>query len=458
MLALAGGYYTGRFVRGVSLTRAEGSSPSVVEEDAKVAGDSSPASPLLALDPDSPLPTTVEALNQETLRAIEWLIQLFPDNPDALEMKARVQVWLGNSSQAEETWRQCLKLNPKYVHAYVGMASTAAKRAEHEKSLDLAKHALTLDSQNFQARAILADALLQLGRAPEVPGVLEEYLSKDSRSRGHYLLGQAYAQMGNYEKARDNYEAAIRIFPGYREVYNGLAMAYERLGEAAKAKKTMDNFRQQNWTPEQDPARIRESQSTDLAVVMRDAAIVYTDSGRILYVGDKVSEAEQFWLRAAALDSQNVPCRQSLAWFCRNADRQGENIVWLKQLADLEPGNASYWTEVGRIYDELLLLPAAEDSFRKACQAAPESDTGYAALADLLLRFQQNLPETVELARKAVQCRPSAPNYAILSAACRANQDLAGAQTAIDQALELAPRNPAYQAVRDAIAADRKQK
>ncbi|MHB8974910.1 MAG: tetratricopeptide repeat protein [Pirellulaceae bacterium] len=457
MLALAGGYYAGRLVRGVYLTRAADSSSSAVEEDAPMAGDSVPVPPLLTVDPDAPLPTTVEALYAETLRAIEWLPQLFPNNPDALEMKARVQEWLGNSVQAEATWQQCLKLNPKYIHAYVGMASTAAKRAEHEKSLELAQHALTLDAQNFQARAIVADALLQLGRASEVPGVLEEYLSKDARSRGHYLLGQAYAQMGNNEKARDNYEAAIRIFSGYREAYNGLAMAYERLGEADKAKQTMDKFRQQSWTQGPDSAQNRESASADLAVLIRDAAIFYTDAGRILYVGEKANEAEQFWLRAAALDSANVPCRQSLAWFCRNAGRQGENIVWLKQLADLEPKNASYWTEVGRIYDELLLLPAAEESFRKACQAAPESDAGYAALAELLLRFEQNLPETVELARKAVQYRPAASNYAILSAACRANQDLAGAQTAIDQALELAPRNPAYQAVRDAIAADRKQ-
>ena len=93
MLALAGGYYAGRFARGVYLTRAAGSSPAAVEEDApdrrrRVC----PAPPLLTVDPDAPLPTTVEALNQETLRAVEGLTQLFPDNPDALEMKARVQV------------------------------------------------------------------------------------------------------------------------------------------------------------------------------------------------------------------------------------------------------------------------------------------------------------------------------------------------------------------------------
>ena len=256
--------------------------------------------------------------------------------------------------------------------------------------------------------------------------MLEEYLGHDPRSRGHYLLGQAYAQMGNHEKARDNYAAAIRIYPEYREAYNGLALALEQLGEKDKAKQAMDTFRQPNWTQGSNSAQVRESESTDLEDHIRDAAILYTDAGRILYVGEKVRDAEQFWLRAAALDGKNVPCRQSLAWFCRNAGRQGENIIWLKQLADLEPANASYWLEIGRIYEDLLLLPAAEESFRKACQVAPDSDTSHAALADLLLRFEQNLSETVELARKAIQLRPSAPNYAMLAAACRANQDLAG--------------------------------
>jgi tetratricopeptide (TPR) repeat protein len=399
----------------------------------------------------------VEELNQETLGAIEGLVGIFAGNPDALEMKARAQVWLGKSAQAEETWRQCLKLNPKYVHAYIGMASTAASRSEHERSLELGQHALTLDPSNFQARVVLADSLLQLGRPQDVPGVLEEHLSKDPRSRGHYLLGQAYAQLGNHVKARDNFEAAIRLYPDYTEAYNGLAVAYEKLGEVEKAKQTMAVFRQHGWTREKDPARVRGSVSTDLDAISREAAVLYTDAGRVLYVGKRVKDAEQFWLRAAALDSKNVPCRQSLAWLCRNARRRGENIAWLKQLAELEPANPSYWTEIGRVYMDLMLLPAAEEAFRQACQVAPESDAGFAALADLLLRTEQKLAETLALARKAVQCRPSAQNYALLAAACRANQDPAGARNAIDQALELAPRNEAYLAEREAIEADRKE-
>ncbi len=188
----------------------------------------------------------------------------------------------------------------------------------------------------------------------------------------------------------------------------------------------------------------------------RDAAVLYTDAGRVCYVGKKEADAELLWLRAAALDPQNKDSRQSLAWLYRNTRRQGETIAWLKQLADLEPDKPSYWIEIGRIYEDLLILPAAEKAFRQACEVAPQSDVGYAAVADLLLRYKQNLAETKELAGKAVELRPSAANYAILAGACRCNDDLAGARTAIEEAIKLAPKNATYRAIRDGIVADQK--
>ena len=316
---------------------------------------------------------------------MEELTTAFPESADAWEVRARAELWRGNSAQAVEMWDQCLKLDSKYVYAYVGKASVAAERAEHERAAELAEQALQLDPRNFQARAVLADALLQLGRAADVPAVLEEFLKTDPRSQGHYLLGQAYGQTEQHEKARDNYEAAIRIYPDYVEAYNGLARAYERLGEADKAKQAMDTFRRLG-SPEKSAARIRGATVSDLELLYRGAAVLYTDAGRLFYARGSVPEAEVLWLRAAALDAGNVPCRQSLAWLTRNASRPGETIAWLKQLAALEPKNPSYWLEAGRMYEKLSLLPAAEESYRQACAAAPESDLGHAAVAELLVR------------------------------------------------------------------------
>jgi hypothetical protein len=73
----------------------------------------------------------------------------------------------------------------------------------------------------------------------------------------------------------------------------------------------------------------------------------------VCFVRGKEGQAEALWLRAAALDPQHVDCRQSLAFLCRRADRLGEAIGWLGELAHLEPGNPSYHVEIGNLCEDL---------------------------------------------------------------------------------------------------------
>jgi tetratricopeptide (TPR) repeat protein len=449
VIALAAGYYGGRFARGRFGNAAADVRTTVAKSD-KEADKNSPPAPVLKLDPDAPVPDKAEPLTREVKAVVDCLVATFPESPDALEVQARSEVWLGNSSKAFDVWKKCVKLDPRYVYAYVGLASVAAERAEHDQAVEYAKQALEVEPNNFQARVTLTQSLLQLGRAAEVPPVLEPFLKSDPRSQGFYLLGQAYSQLEQYEKAKDSYEAAIRIFPDYVEAYNGLAVAYEHLGQPDKAKPAMEKFQKLN-APEKSAARIRGSTVSDLKLMQEGAAALYADAGSLFFTSGRKADAETVWVRAAALDSHNVLCRQSLAWLMRNAARYGENIAWLNQLAAIDPTNPSYLIEVGRTYEKLKLLPAAEESFRKACKAAPANDAGYVALAGLLLRYGQNLAETATLARKAIEIRPSAANYALLASACRANGDLPAARTALEQAIKLAPQDPSYKAALDAI-------
>lgn len=451
VLALSVGYYGGQFIRSRWIAVPVTEVTAVDEQEVpSEAADRPEPTPLLDIDPDSPVPATAKALIEETRSNIEKLVAGFPNNPDMLEMKARTQVWLGKSNEAWETWQRCLQIDPNYVHAYVGMASAAAERSEHERAAELAQKAIDLAPQNFPARDILAEALLQLGRAKEVPAIFEEFLKQDPRSRGFHLLGQAYAQMKEYDKARENYESAIRLYPEYGEAYNGLAVAYARLGDSAKAKEAREKF-QEVSSPEKRAEGIRGVKVSDLTVMLREASVLYTDAGRVCYVNQHQRDAETLWLRAAVLDPENPDCRQSMAWLCRNANRPGENIDWLEQLADLDPENTTYWMEIGRIYDDLMILPAAEASFRKVIEIAPESDIGYAAVADLLLRYDKNLDEAKQFAEKAVDIQPNAANYAVLAVACRSTDDLPACRLAIDQAIVLAPRNPVYRVIRDSL-------
>jgi cytochrome c-type biogenesis protein CcmH/NrfG len=109
---------------------------------------------------------------------------------------------------------------------------------------------------------------------------------------------------------------------------------------------------------------------------------------------------------------------------------------------------------MGALFEELSAMAAAEKAFRKACEVAPEEPAGYAALADLLVRYERNPPEAVTLARFAVDQSPTPQNWALLSAAYLNNGENAAALAAIQEALRLAPQSASYRAVFDSIKRD----
>ncbi len=406
----------------------------------------------LAAEPDSPLPGTPQGVIDELRPVVEHLVSSFPEHLDALEMRARFFDWLGESDRAVEVWNACLQRDPDYVHALVGLASVAARQAEYGRAIELGRRAVQAAPAAFLARAVLAEALIHDGRPAEAVPLLEEFLKSDPRSQGFYLLGQAYYQLGQFEKAARSYEAAIARYPKYAEAYHGLSQAYTRLGQAEKARAALEKFR--GFTaPHEAARRIRGMIASDLQTVLREAAILLTDIGRIYLVQKKPAEAERLWRRAAAYDPGNLACRQSLAFLCRQGGRRREAIAWLEKAAALDAASASYWVEIGNLWTELWDHAAAEKAFRKAIAVAPESGLGQAALASALLQTGRNLSEALVEARAAVKYAPTGPHYAVLAAACRRNGDTAGALAAAEEAAKRSPEDPAIRELLEALRA-----
>lgn len=455
VLGLAGGFGLGRCLPlspppGTAVSQQPTTAPDASQDGA------APAAAAESLpDPERLRPQTGEAVVREVEEAIDYLVAAFPNTPDALEMKARTQQWRGQSAEAVKTWERCLALDASYVHAFVGMAQVAAGKGEHDKAIELADKAIEIDSGNFLARATKADALIQLGRPADAIPVLADHLKIDARSRGFFLLGSAFLELKQPEQARDQLESAIASFPDYAEAYYLLSRTYRELGDEQRATEHLETYRKLT-TPEQLSRREEEGEAAagDLEHTCRGAATHFTDAGRMFMLNDRPAEAEIYWRRAARLDPQNVACRQSLAFLCRNANRLAETIGWFKELAEIEPKNISYWTEAGALFEELSAMPAAESALRKACEVAPDNPAGYAALADLLVRYERNPPEAVTLARTAVDQSPTPQNWALLSAAYLNNGENAAALTAIQEALRLAPQSASYRAVFDSIKRD----
>ncbi len=446
------GFWTGRRLQSMRLAAAP---PEAVEAAGTAPAGTADPGAGLAVEPDAPLPVAPQGVIDEVRPVIEHLVHTFPEHLDALEMQARFFDWLGESDRAAEVWNACLQRDPEYVHALVGLASLAAKQADYGRAIELGRRAVRAAPAEFLPRAVLAEALLQDGRPAEAAALLEEFLKTDPRSQGFYLLGQACYQLGQFDKAVQHYQAAIARYPNYAEAYHGLSQAYARLGQSEKARAATEKFRSFTM-PQQAGRRIRGMVTSDLQTVLREAAILLTDAGRLYLVQQKAPEAERLWRRAAAYDAANLACRQSLAFLCRQGGRKREAISWLEQAAALDASNPSYWVEIGNLWSDLWDHPAAEKAFRKAIAVAPQTGQGQAALAAWLLQTGRDLPEALDQARAAVKYAPTGPHYAVLAAACRRNGDPAGALAAAEQAAKLAPTDPAISQLVQALRAEKK--
>jgi tetratricopeptide (TPR) repeat protein len=328
--------------------------------------------------PASAIPAIPEALIDEATRLTDRLVRAFPTVPDALEVRARLLEWLGKSKQAVQCWEQCLQLDPDYAFAHFGIGVVAAQDEDYRKAAESLRQAVRLDPGNFPARSALASALVNLNQPKEVIAVLEEPLRRDPRSEGFFLLGQAYVQMQQLEKARDSFEAAIRKYPQFAEAYYRLSSVYTRLGQQDKSRQCIQKSRELKAEQRQDK-RVKKREYDDLNAVRSRVAESYTSAAQICFVQNRHQEAECLWRRAADLAPKNIECRQGLAWLCRQQVRIPEAITILNQLAALQPKDAGIWLEIGQLHADLANFAEAEAAVAHAVELAPANQRSRAA-------------------------------------------------------------------------------
>jgi putative PEP-CTERM system TPR-repeat lipoprotein len=112
--------------------------------------------------------------------AYEGLLQLSPDDPEALNNLAIVLVSLGESG-ASKAAERALALKPQSAHI-LGTAGWAAFHAgQHDRALQLLRDARLRDPKNASTRYFLARVLVQQGRKDEARQELRAALTDDPR-------------------------------------------------------------------------------------------------------------------------------------------------------------------------------------------------------------------------------------------------------------------------------------
>ncbi len=397
------------------------------------------------------VPESAEALREETLAVGRGLIADLPDRPEAQAVVALMHMRYGQTEEAMARWEKALALNARFSPAYLGMGTIAAQKAEYDRATKRLRKALELSPQLPAAYDRLTECLLQQGKADEALPVAREYVRRYPNAReSHYWLGQTYLDLGRYEEADQSHQRALRIDPELTPSYYSLAIARAKLGrreEATEHRKRFASLKQSDMHADRGRSRLYR----DVAEQRDVLAGTHMSAGDVhLRFGDP-RKAEAHWRRGAAVAPRHVPCREALATLYEMQNRPQAALDVLDGLLDLDPENASYWTQAGRMHAARNAFDSAERAFRKAVELQPEAADAYVGLVELGLRSGRPLDDAHTLALKAAELAPSGKTYLLLSAVRSERGDGPGALAAVEKALKLEPGNPELQRIHDQI-------
>jgi tetratricopeptide (TPR) repeat protein len=374
--------------------------------------------------PSSALLEQIALLKKEQLELAQRLVAEFPSREGALVLMGNVLQFQARGEEADTFWRQALQANPKRADVYWSLGQRAMLAGRYEEAASHWRRVLEIDPRMPQVSGNLALALMGLGRHQEAVDVLEKGPQAGAPSAlDCFVLGQAYLQLGQLDRARVSYEAAIRLQPDCTNAYYGLFTACTRLGQRDEAQEYLATF-QKLKAQDMKVLKDRNDVHSDLQEVRGRVAETYVMAHLLYRDPPQPERVEQLLRRAVAIDPADAPAWRGLGDFYQAAGRGAE----------------------------------AEQAYRALIEAAPQGADGYRELAWFYLRGRIKLPEARQLAEKAVALAPSALNYFVLSRAYDQNGDAKRALATLKRAVELEPANVSYRQTYERLRARESQR
>jgi tetratricopeptide (TPR) repeat protein len=210
-------------------------------------------------------------------------------------------------------------------------------------------------------------------------------LACTSRNRmAHHALGNAFQDLGEFDKAIEQYRAAIAIEPDYVMSHYNLAVALAATGRLNEA---IEHYR---ITVELDP----------------DNALAHNNLGNALSMRGQLEEAMFHCQEALRIDPQFAEAHSNVADIWNYRGRVDKAIAEYQEALKLKPDFAQAHYPLGLIFAQRGRLDDAIAEYRKALEANPP----FAALVHndlgLALAARGRLDEAVEQYRSALAIKP----------------------------------------------------
>lgn len=294
---------------------------------------------------------------------------------------------LGRSNEAEELYKDVLKLRPEYTNALFHLAGIYAERGQ------------------------LADALKIYAQCAEI---------EPDSAQPPYNSGLAAAQQGDFERAERHFEDALQLDPAFPGAWSGLGNVRLRLGRTAEA---------------------IEAYEAELKANPRSVE-AHSNLGAQLGRQGQLKEAETHLSEAVRLAPQNAELRTNLGVCLGLEKKYDEAAAAFEEAVRLDPALPGARTSLGNMQRKRGNVAEAAAAYRGELGRDPRFVEALVNLGALLggeKKWKEAIPPLTEAVRLAPQNAEAHFNLAMCLAA---EGDPRGAAEHLEAVLKIEPEHP----------------
>ncbi|HKQ68252.1 MAG TPA: tetratricopeptide repeat protein [Polyangiaceae bacterium] len=167
-------------------------------------------------------------------------LEMDPQSPEAYNLLGYVAALDGDASEAIDNYRQAIALDETYLEAMLNAAEVYIHPlGEFDEAIDMCDQALDLaetDEEIIDALLLKFDAMLGRGQGKEASQVIARMPEGPYKNPNHgFLIGRAYYEIGDVERASGLIEEAAQRDPNHAEAHYYLGLVRDEAGDSKGA-------------------------------------------------------------------------------------------------------------------------------------------------------------------------------------------------------------------------------
>jgi len=281
----------------------------------------------------------------------------------------------------------------------------------------------------FSYRQVLSDYYFKKAYALEARGRLADSLRAYTRSlnlnpfsyQGYFCRGRVYYQMGRFEASAKDNLAALRLYPNDLNAHGNLGLAYSEQGlfdlAEREYKKVLSLYPEDSRAPKL--LKKLEQKRSLYAKVKADyeraralspnSAEAYYYRGYLYFLTGCLDKAIDWYKKAIEKDARCAKAHHNLAIAYQKKGLIDWAIEEYKKVVEIDPAFVQGYRDLGKAYEEKRLFREALEAYSSALRLKPNDADIHFDLAGFFLRRMPNKNLALFHLKKTLELNPRHP-------------------------------------------------